>query len=125
MADNINDPQGFTKIGNTFIRRGLMKVNLSSRESRILWTIASFSWSWHKSYCYISYRELAEACCMDLRNVYKAVTSLADKNIILKSKTKQKTGYKINLDIETWKVDLNKSDVQIQLELWAKGRVDN
>ncbi|MBF0459459.1 MAG: replication protein [Nitrospirae bacterium] len=110
-------------IPNELIRRGLMRVNFTTRESRIFWTIVSFSWSWHHTYCFLTYRELSSYSAMSLVHTHETVQSLIDKNILRISKTKQKSKFILNQNVETWNVEFKKNAIQKEME--TSGFFDN
>lgn len=116
MEDNSDVLKGFTKVPHDIIRLGLMRVNFTAWESRIFWTIWSFSWSWHKPSCYISYRELSSYSAIPLRHTHATVQSLVDKNILRVKTAKPKSKFAVNLKVKTWIVEFKKNEIQKELE---------
>lgn len=93
-----------------------MRVDLTARESRIFWSIVSFSWSWHRKFCYLSYRELSSVAALNLGHTHDTVQSLIDKNILQTEKTKQKTKFQLNRDVNSWNVEFKKNKIQKEIE---------
>lgn len=104
--------EGFTRVPHKIIRQGLMRVNFSARENRIFWSIVSFSWSWNKPYCYLTYRQLAQITALSVRHTHETVKLLIDKNILRVSTAKPKSKFTINQDVTTWVVDFKKNEIE-------------
>lgn len=95
---------GYTRIHNELIDRVFMRVNFSSYEWRVLWSIIRMSWGWNRPGCYTSYRELAESTGIDIRHVARTIKKLEKKLIIAARPGKKKTHLQLNTDYMTWRI---------------------
>ncbi|MBF0405661.1 replication protein [Candidatus Magnetominusculus xianensis] len=106
-TDDIKYYTGYCRIPNTMMN-GLISINFSARESRVFWTIISRTWSWRKPAYYISYREIANECAMDLHDTHTSIQHLIDKNIIISEPSKRKTNFAINQHADSWQNEVNR-----------------
>jgi len=79
---------GYTKIANEIVE-ALMRTNLSSYQSRILWAIWRKTYGWGKKEAWISNSNFVELTGMRKQHVNRTLKELKERNIVTN------TGYKV------------------------------
>ncbi|MBF0554889.1 MAG: replication protein, partial [Nitrospirae bacterium] len=102
--------KGFSRLPHKLLRQGLMRVNFTAWESRVFWSIWSFSWAWDRPSCYLTYRQLASVTAIPLRHVHATVQLLVDKNIMRVKRAKPKSKFAVNPNVDTWDVEFKKNE---------------
>jgi len=94
---------GFLRIAKEIIEKGLMQVNLSSYQQRILWGLWLKTWGWGKVSDQISISQFQEMTGIKRRHVARTLFELERMNIITSEKKSTKTAfYSFQKDYEKW-----------------------
>ena len=79
---------GFTMVANEILE-ALVKINLSSYESRVLWFIIRKTYGWHRPSDWIALSQIVKGTGIDKRNVWRTMKSLERRNLIIRPNPKQ------------------------------------
>jgi len=92
---------GFFQIANE-IAEAMSKINLSAYESRVVWYLLRKTYGWGKKTDWISLSQFESEIDLDRRLVYRALTELAAKGMVIKNKTEGRVTYGYQKDYDTW-----------------------
>lgn len=102
--------EGFVPIANE-IAEALMRVNLSPYESRVLWFIFRKTYGWSKKTDWLTLSQFAKCIQLDRRLIFRAIKSLAAKNMIVIEKDDSGSiRYGFQKDHEGWITVIKKDD---------------
>jgi len=74
---------GYTRVANEILE-ALVKINLSSYESRVLWFVIRKTYGWHKKSDWIALSQIVDGTGIDKRNVWRTIKSLERRNLIVR-----------------------------------------
>jgi phage replication O-like protein O len=89
---------GFFRIANE-IAEALMRTNLNSYQSRVLWAVLRKTYGFKKKEDWVSNSQLVELTALHKQHIWRALKELVDRNIVTKG------GYKIAFqkDYQQWR----------------------
>lgn len=93
---------GFLALPHEYVRNAFAKISFTSYQSRLFWTLVGLSWSWNQRGCYCSYRKLAAAAGLDLRNTARIAKELEARMMLHTRKGKGGTYWELNPDYMMW-----------------------
>ncbi len=99
---------GFTQLANEIVDQ-LCQHRIPGQEMQIVWAVIRRTWSWRKKTQNITFSELKKMTGIDRRKCYLLMTSLIEKNIIVRKVVthigdKKIITYGIQKDYEKWKL---------------------
>ena len=87
------------------IAEALMKINLSSYESRVLWFILRKTWGWHKKMDWLTLSQFSKAIGLDRRLIHRALKRLSSKKmIVINRDDNNRISYGFQKNYDKWKV---------------------
>lgn len=94
-----------TRFPNALIENALCKINLSPNQWRVMMYVIRHTLGWQRKEFKASLRSIAEATCIDYRNVGRTLRDLEGKFIITTRKAKDYTIVTINADYMSWRIE--------------------
>jgi phage replication O-like protein O len=84
------------------IAEALCKINLSAYESRVLWFLFRKTYGWGKAKDWISLSQFESRIELDRRLIYRALTELVAKGLVIKEKVKSRVTYGFQTNYVKW-----------------------
>ncbi len=113
---------GYTRIAHKILE-AITAADLTRNEMKVFFAIVRLSYGWKskdtgKRAGVKNLTAMTGIGKSQGNYIYVAIKKLVDKNIVLKAKNKDKSNvYKINSDIETWKIDIPKKNIDWVLKI--------
>jgi len=120
MSKNNGQKENYTQLPHRVLE-GLMRVNLSPLETRIVLTVIRWTYGYHREWCQLSYSRVSALAGVPRHGVYKSIKRLVARGIIDRRSSENGAGYEMKIAV-SHTGDTLKGDSHMEVSLIGDGK---